>query len=283
MRGAQNTTRASKAKGTDGRAQASGPTQPKAKLCKFFLRGHCFRGSECPFTHGKKEDFRQQQNVYRTQMCAQFVKDGTCRHGANCMYAHSQEELQTPPTDPQAAGPMQGADSSDSARTSLASSTREAVEKVTQQRCRRDSSSGEGPQQMMGMPRCHKLSWADCDDSDDSTEDAWSFQADHQASLSSASTPCQSRQNSEALADTAKVGGKALGTNSRYEETLGLRRLPTSASWPGALADEAGDDSEFELVVKNSFLSYVPSNSEKNCAVPPRQRAKSASPLLMRH
>jgi len=67
----------------------------KTKLCKFFLKGQCRRGSTCTFAHGRRQ-LRPQPDLFRTQLCIDFVNGGSCSFGASCRYAHNSEELRVP-------------------------------------------------------------------------------------------------------------------------------------------------------------------------------------------
>mmetsp|Transcript_4415 Transcript_4415/g.10477 ORF Transcript_4415/g.10477 Transcript_4415/m.10477 type:complete len:265 (-) Transcript_4415:185-979(-) len=66
----------------------------KTKLCKFYTRGHCSLGRTCNFAHGRKE-LRATPNLFRTEMCFEYMSTGWCFHGANCKYAHSEAELRS--------------------------------------------------------------------------------------------------------------------------------------------------------------------------------------------
>lgn len=67
----------------------------KTKLCKFFAKGLCRRGHACTFAHGKRQ-IRPQPDLFRTQMCNDFISSGFCRFGDTCRYAHSSEEVRAP-------------------------------------------------------------------------------------------------------------------------------------------------------------------------------------------
>eukprot|EP00930_Biecheleria_cincta_P072427 TRINITY_DN59831_c0_g1_i1.p1 TRINITY_DN59831_c0_g1~~TRINITY_DN59831_c0_g1_i1.p1 ORF type:complete len:505 (-),score=78.73 TRINITY_DN59831_c0_g1_i1:56-1429(-) len=68
----------------------------RTKLCKFDLLGACTRGDECAFAHGF-ESLRPQPDLYRTRICAHFLRSGRCDAGSHCRYAHSQGELRPAP------------------------------------------------------------------------------------------------------------------------------------------------------------------------------------------
>jgi len=69
------------------------PLLMKTRMCKFFARGQCTRGSACSFAHNSTE-LQKQPDLYRTQLCISFLNAGTCNYGASCKYAHSVAELQ---------------------------------------------------------------------------------------------------------------------------------------------------------------------------------------------
>lgn len=68
----------------------------RTKLCKFDLLGACTRGDECAFAHGF-ESLRPQPDLYRTRICAHFLRSGRCDAGSHCRYAHSHGELRPAP------------------------------------------------------------------------------------------------------------------------------------------------------------------------------------------
>ena len=87
----------------------------KTKLCKHFNTPKgCSYGDKCQYTHGtnelKSNDFNQgslaqipiiqnnPQNVlinYKTQRCKNFEKNGICKYGELCTYAHGDKDLRT--------------------------------------------------------------------------------------------------------------------------------------------------------------------------------------------
>ena len=92
-----------------------GPSNPRYKttLCKHFDTPQgCSYGDKCQFAHGKKElrmnnaqGFPQmnlggnanknQNNIlnYKIVKCKNYEKDGTCKYGNHCTFAHGDKEL----------------------------------------------------------------------------------------------------------------------------------------------------------------------------------------------
>jgi len=69
----------------------SGAIFTKTKMCTFFTKGQCARGSACTYAHSAKEQ-RGKPDLSRTQMCSAFLS-GTCKNGRRCSYAHHESEL----------------------------------------------------------------------------------------------------------------------------------------------------------------------------------------------
>ena len=86
----------------------SNPSKYKTILCKHFTsqRG-CFFGDNCQFAHGLN-DLRTNPNLqnissenkkgpnlqnYKIVKCKYWEKDGTCRYGTLCTFAHGDNEL----------------------------------------------------------------------------------------------------------------------------------------------------------------------------------------------
>lgn len=64
----------------------------KTRLCRFFARGLCSRGSACTFAHGEAQ-LLPQPDLFKTGLCFDYMKAGTCRAGSSCRFAHSNDEL----------------------------------------------------------------------------------------------------------------------------------------------------------------------------------------------
>lgn len=67
----------------------------KTRLCNFYLRGTCSKGSRCPFAHGA-EDLWPSPDFERTSVCPVLLNTGRCDK-PHCRYAHSAEELRVEP------------------------------------------------------------------------------------------------------------------------------------------------------------------------------------------
>ena len=83
----------------------------KTTLCKKFSNGQgCPYGDKCQFAHGAQElrlnnvqgipqnmlNLNKSQNSllnYKIVKCKNWDKDGTCKYGAHCTFAHGDEEL----------------------------------------------------------------------------------------------------------------------------------------------------------------------------------------------
>ena len=91
-----------------------GPANPKYKtiLCKHFDTPQgCSYGEKCQFAHGNKElraynaqimpqmplgNLTKSQNSilnYKIVKCKNFEKDGTCKYGQHCTFAHGDKDL----------------------------------------------------------------------------------------------------------------------------------------------------------------------------------------------
>jgi len=80
--------------GADALLVASVPAPlEKTKLCKFFAKRRCSRGSACSFAHGEAE-LLPQVDLYKTQLCTDFM-GGMCWREA-CRFAHGEHELRDP-------------------------------------------------------------------------------------------------------------------------------------------------------------------------------------------
>jgi len=67
----------------------------KTKLCVYFLQGSCGAGANCRFAHNASE-IRSTPNLTKTQLCVKFM-NGNC-FNASCTYAHGEAELVKPPS-----------------------------------------------------------------------------------------------------------------------------------------------------------------------------------------
>eukprot|EP00930_Biecheleria_cincta_P088995 TRINITY_DN7824_c0_g1_i1.p1 TRINITY_DN7824_c0_g1~~TRINITY_DN7824_c0_g1_i1.p1 ORF type:complete len:263 (+),score=44.25 TRINITY_DN7824_c0_g1_i1:41-829(+) len=63
-----------------------------SRLCKFYLEGRCSRGSECGHSHPQEQP-RQQPDLLKVRLCAQFTSKGWCGNQDACNFAHGLEEL----------------------------------------------------------------------------------------------------------------------------------------------------------------------------------------------
>ncbi|OUM52010.1 hypothetical protein BVG19_g1160 [[Candida] boidinii] len=65
----------------------------KTELCEQFLsRGSCPYGAKCQFAHGAHELKPVQRAAkFKTKDCANWVKTGTCRYGKRCLFRHGNE------------------------------------------------------------------------------------------------------------------------------------------------------------------------------------------------
>jgi hypothetical protein len=66
----------------------------KTKMCQFFVVGTCAKGEACGFAHGYA-DLQNRPDLWKTQLCMAFQRNGRCFDSANCKYAHGLEELQS--------------------------------------------------------------------------------------------------------------------------------------------------------------------------------------------
>eukprot|EP00743_Colponemidia_sp_Colp-15_P010741 GILK01011865.1.p1 GENE.GILK01011865.1~~GILK01011865.1.p1 ORF type:complete len:235 (+),score=22.61 GILK01011865.1:51-707(+) len=62
----------------------------KTKLCPFFSEGECSKGAECTFAHGD-EELRALPDLRKTKLCPNYQK-GHC-DDAECAFAHGDLEL----------------------------------------------------------------------------------------------------------------------------------------------------------------------------------------------
>lgn len=64
-------------------------TERKSIPCRFFMKGDCVR-ADCPYLH-ERDPSRKQK--FKTELCANFSKDGFCKFGDTCTFAHGSHEL----------------------------------------------------------------------------------------------------------------------------------------------------------------------------------------------
>jgi len=69
------------------------PNLEKTKLCYNYFRNQCY-DHDCKFAHGYAE-LRATEKVYKTELCY-LASHGGCKAGSHCRYAHTQEELRSP-------------------------------------------------------------------------------------------------------------------------------------------------------------------------------------------
>merc|ERR1740121_1286746 len=62
----------------------------KTKMCDFFREGRCKYGSECAFAHSQ-DDLADMPDLRKTRICRAFTQ-GKC-NDQDCKFAHGQEEL----------------------------------------------------------------------------------------------------------------------------------------------------------------------------------------------
>lgn len=116
----------------------------KTKVCAFWEKGRCTRGTSCKYAHGENElhatpdltntalcrdmattgscnkpncpfahsweHLRATEKFYKTTMCS-FFRYGRCRLGKHCRHAHSREELREATRRMNEAGLLEGGDS----------------------------------------------------------------------------------------------------------------------------------------------------------------------------
>lgn len=73
-------------------APAARASFARTTLCKFYSKGVCKRGAGCKFAHGA-EQLQALPDLYRTELCFDYLRSGTCRAASDCRFAHSPTEL----------------------------------------------------------------------------------------------------------------------------------------------------------------------------------------------
>lgn len=71
------------------------PNLRKTKLCSRFSQGRCPAGADCKFAHGEQE-LRATVDFYKTSLCKDWAASGCCPRGDFCRYAHGAQELRAP-------------------------------------------------------------------------------------------------------------------------------------------------------------------------------------------
>lgn len=64
----------------------------KTRFCKFHARGRCRRGTQCTFAHSN-EELQPRPDYFKTQLCVDFFRNASCTMAELCRYAHSPEEV----------------------------------------------------------------------------------------------------------------------------------------------------------------------------------------------
>jgi hypothetical protein len=74
------------------------PRRFKTKLChQYEKNGSCSRGDTCDFAHGHEElQVPKSVKFTKTKLCHDFERDGKCKRGKNCEFAHGAEQLELP-------------------------------------------------------------------------------------------------------------------------------------------------------------------------------------------
>jgi hypothetical protein len=89
----ENTTmRSIKQENTDLELEVLESRLHRTKMCKFFVRGDCAKGSMCKFAHGTNT-LQSRPNLFRTSLCMAFERFGSCKMGDDCKYAHGTNQL----------------------------------------------------------------------------------------------------------------------------------------------------------------------------------------------
>jgi hypothetical protein len=71
------------------------PNLRKTKLCLRFSQGCCAAGADCKFAHSDQE-LRATVDFYKTSQCSDWAANGECSRGDSCRYAHGVNELRAP-------------------------------------------------------------------------------------------------------------------------------------------------------------------------------------------
>jgi len=108
------------------------PLRPGASPCAFYVQhGSCRFGSRCRYNHPEPTQLRQietlerqmlrpgwspqktdqrrpAENLFKTRVCRNWERDGTCADGANCRFAHGERELRALAREPPPRGSFSG-------------------------------------------------------------------------------------------------------------------------------------------------------------------------------
>jgi hypothetical protein len=57
------------------------------KNCSYFEKGNCFKGDNCPFYHGEKQEKEKEDSEKKQEICQHFLK-GMCKYGKSCNKLH---------------------------------------------------------------------------------------------------------------------------------------------------------------------------------------------------
>lgn len=71
------------------------PNLRKTKLCLRFSQGCCAAGADCKFAHSDQE-LRATVDFYQTSLYSDWAANGECSRGDSCRYAHGVNELRAP-------------------------------------------------------------------------------------------------------------------------------------------------------------------------------------------
>lgn len=64
----------------------------KTRICRFFTRGKCSKGSDCSHAHSHDE-LHLKPNLIKTSLCRHYSSGRICEKGEDCPYAHGVSEL----------------------------------------------------------------------------------------------------------------------------------------------------------------------------------------------
>uniref|UniRef100_A0A0G4HEX0 C3H1-type domain-containing protein n=1 Tax=Chromera velia CCMP2878 TaxID=1169474 RepID=A0A0G4HEX0_9ALVE len=64
----------------------------KTKMCPHLEKGNCRKGEECFYAHSK-EELRSPPDLRKTRLCDNFMQTGKCDRGESCGFAHGEKEL----------------------------------------------------------------------------------------------------------------------------------------------------------------------------------------------